>query len=64
MIGMTITVFVHRGDYIDGSLAGKHEVTPYEDHETTPPSLSELPSLITNILPQHPLGSMVGKEML
>lgn len=64
MIGMTLTVFIHPGEYMDGALPEDKSMAPSLESQAVPPSLSELPNMITNILPQHPLGSMVEQEML
>jgi Na+/H+-dicarboxylate symporter len=66
MIGMTTTAFLQPGSYIDSSLTedGEKNEISLETPEIQAPSLSELPNMITNILPQHPLGSMVEQEML
>lgn len=64
MIGMVAMVFIQPGNYVNSSLTGEQNELPLQDSHTTPPSFSELPNIITNILPQHPLGSMVEKEML
>lgn len=67
-IGMTAAILIQPGKYVDSSLPettiNDNSVPQVDSEVMESPSFGELPSMITNILPDNPIGSMVESEML
>lgn len=67
IIGILLTSAIQPGTYIDSTaqnLTMDETVVSDETQGAQTPSASQLPSFITNIIPNNPLSSMVEKEML
>ncbi len=68
IIGISIASIVQPGQYIDISQldAAKQQVSAVNETEQSSamPAIDEVPQLISSLIPENPLGSMVEKEML
>lgn len=66
-IGLGGALLVQPGQYIDSDLVQSLMETPAPapvEEEIGTPTLGEVPSIVVEILPVNPLGSMIEKEML
>lgn len=66
-IGLGASLAIKPGEYVDGGLAAaamEAEIAEGNGAVAERPPLRDLPDKIVGILPQNPLGAMLGKEML
>ncbi|WP_292468995.1 dicarboxylate/amino acid:cation symporter [Methanolobus sp.] len=67
LIGLTLALTINPGTYISSELVQDtmmSDVTTVKGNEMNAPDVSELPSMITTIVPTNPLGSLATGEML
>lgn len=66
-IGIGASLVIKPGEYVDGGLAAasmEAEIAEVNGAVAETPPLRDFPDKIVGILPQNPLGAMLGKEML
>jgi Na+/H+-dicarboxylate symporter len=66
-LGVSFSLLIKPGKYIKGDVLAdtmQQEVPVVSEDEITTPGLEAFPDLIISILPENPLSSMVGSEML
>lgn len=61
-IGLVVALVIQPGNFIDITMIEMVDSNVGEIGEALPPT--DIPTMITNILPDNPLGAMVEKEML
>ncbi|OEF96863.1 Na+:H+ dicarboxylate symporter [Desulfuribacillus alkaliarsenatis] len=67
IIGLAIADLIQPGQYIDNTaieVTMEGAVGQHVDGPIEAPSITEMPQVIANILPDNPLGAMVEKQML
>ena len=68
IIGLSVSIIIEPGNYIDAGFAETHidpdELTLPTEDEPGEPGTTGLPEVFVSLIPQNPLGSMVEREML
>jgi Na+/H+-dicarboxylate symporters len=67
LIGLTLALTINPGTYISSELVQDtimSDTTPVASSDMATPGVSELPGMITTIVPTNPLGSLATGEML
>ncbi|QGU00277.1 Proton/glutamate symporter [Candidatus Syntrophocurvum alkaliphilum] len=65
-IGISLAYVIKPGEYLDMAtiqVETEHTQTPQVEEPLETPSFGQVPSVIADVLPSNPLGSMVEKEM-